>query len=147
MDIIHLLYPLKYLWLLMDASTHHISIDIESNANISFICLITFIYFNNFFSLIQASWLILFTSLVKDATDVWMSLLSLDDMNKIWATVWCNYMDCSYVRTMDSLYFLIWNMWSAAGEFEVYLIYSGNASIILFTYLIIDTFTAPFSQK
>ena len=104
------LWPLQSLCVLYEASIHHCTTDNYSNLSVSFVCLITFKYFNTIFSFSQASSSLSLTLVARNETAIWISLLYLKLLNNNLDTDWWNIFTLFYSKNDYSSYPLIWNI-------------------------------------
>ena len=138
-DIVPPVCPLKSQCTPYEASTHHLIMLSES----AFICLFMFKfpfrYISSFFSFPQLSLSGFFTLFVRNNINSSILVRACLHRNSRCATVWCNFLACSSGSNFLLPYSLTVNRLSPAGEAFVPHITSGNSSITLCRYLIMDT--------
>ena len=101
-DIMSPVFPLHYLRVLYVASTHHFTIYNDSTARLSFVCLVTFKYFNILSSFSQYYSSGLLTLVVRKATSSCISLLDTEQVNNMCANVQWNTTACSWGKNFTS---------------------------------------------
>ena len=145
-DMPYPLWHLKSMWVLSDASTHHLIIDNLSTERVNFVCLVPFRYLRTRLSLPQSSSSGNLNYLVRKSTDNWMSLLYLPDIKGSYSVMGWKIYDCSSSNLFALSSSLTWNNHSADGEATNSPISSGKYLSTLSRYLIIYNLNLPSSE-